>query len=124
MWRAALSATLSRGVRNRKEDPSDDEGREEKAEVEVSWFTEVRALAELKKQRLALERIATSLEELLLRQADGGRAVGIRTFYKDTSDAEGEVLFQDDAAYAEIERLELAKERAGGVGVVDEEIEE
>lgn len=78
----------------------------------MSWFGERRAIVELKKQRFALERIATSLEELLLRQ---GSPNSLRSFYKDAGNEEAGVVDAGDEFFAEQERLDEEK-RAAGLG--------
>lgn len=77
----------------------------------MSWFTNIRILAEAKKSRMALERIATSLEELLLRQ---GSPNSLRSFYKDSGVEEAGVVEAGDEYFAEQERLEEERRGAGG----------
>lgn len=80
----------------------------------MSWFGEGRAIVELRKQRMALERIATCLEEMMIGQKEG-RGTAFRTFYKETGeDVEGEVLTQTDEEFAEMERLQMERAKAGG----------
>lgn len=77
----------------------------------MNWFTNLRILAEAKKSRMALERIATSLEELLLRQ---GSPNSLRSFYKAGRDDVAEVIESGDEYFAEQERLEQERAMAGG----------
>ena len=86
----------------------------------MSWFGEARALSELRKQRLALERIATVLEANFVREGKT-RGTSLLSFHKDESeDYDGEVIVQNDGDYAEFERLEREREEGGGeVGMDD-----
>jgi hypothetical protein len=78
----------------------------------ITLFATKRALAELRLQRKALERIATCMEELLLQGRDRTTGTGIRSLYQGTED--GEVLVQNDQEFAELEMLEKERERLGG----------
>lgn len=85
----------------------------------MSWFGEHRALVELKLQRKALERIATCLEEIVLR--DGKvTGTGLRSLYR--GQEEGEILMQTDEDYAELEELERERVRQGGEVGIDEDL--
>jgi hypothetical protein len=79
-----------------------------------------RALVEMKKQRMAMERIATCLEELLLQQKKS-TGTGLSSLYRGTED--GGVLNQSDEDFATLEALEQERERAGGEVSMDEELE-
>lgn len=81
----------------------------------MSWFGEFRALAELKRQRLALERIAAALEVIVLGQDQGRGGAGLRSFYTDPRAAEGDVFAPDDEYFAEKEAEEQERVRHGGV---------
>ena len=78
----------------------------------MSWFGEARAIVEMRKQRFALERIATSLEELLLRQ---GSPNSLRSFYKaGAGGEEAGIVDAGDEFFAEEERMEEERRAAGG----------
>lgn len=85
----------------------------------MSWFGEARAAVELKKTRLALERIARVLEAVYIGNAEKGS--GFTSLYKDDSEGyDGEVVNVTDADYAEMERMEREREQAGGQVGMDE----
>lgn len=86
--------------------------------IKALWL-ERRAVVEMKKQRMAMERIATCLEELLLGQTKT-TGTSLRSLYK--GEADGEVLMQSDEDLAVMEMLEKEKERVGGEVGIDEDL--
>lgn len=83
-------------------------------------FLNRRVVTELKLQRQALERIATCLEEIVLR--DGKvTGTGLRSLYRGEED--GEVLMQTDEDLAGLEALEKERERVGGETSIDDDLE-
>ena len=91
------------------------------------WLGGARALVELKKIRQAQERQATALEELLLffsnKDHSAKGSVSFRTYYKDRSKEEGQVMELDDAHFSRMEQLEKLREQYGGARM-DEDLEE
>jgi len=81
----------------------------------------LRMLAYQKRQTLALERIATCLEELLLRQGGGS---GLRTYYRDNSPDGAAFLAQTDEDFAALEALERKKTDRGVDVPLDLDLEE
>lgn len=69
---------------------------------------------------VALERIALAMED---QAARGGRSAGLRSFYIGDNPEEGGTILQDDEAFAELEKLEEERRKAGGEPSLDEELE-
>src|SRR5689334_20396052 len=73
-----------------------------------------RLYVEFKGMRLALERVATALEFLLLNHPDL-KTGGFKSLYNDDKEmTEGEVLIVGDEQFAEQERIEEERKAAGG----------
>lgn len=83
----------------------------------MGFFAELRALVELRRQRLALERIASALESMLLAQDAGAekRSTGLRSFYRAKGGEDGGVEMPSDDYFAEIEAEEMERVKRGGV---------